>query len=232
MGNNENKKVVVLPESETRILKEELEDFIVQANMLLNNKDFKNIEAIIRTGSQIVQKISNIEKRLDRFDEDLGDMVLALQGVVKRLQESADVADELKEQHKALKEEIEKIVESNFLTLKADLRQKMTPYAKRMIKEMREELNKELEVFQKEIEKGIEDARKSFSFFKQNEIMDTLKEIDLRRKRANAAFYAAIFLFIASSVITGLTYFEVQKVLKYTQYNSNILYQITQPDNQ
>jgi archaellum component FlaC len=227
MGNNENKKVVVLPESETRILKEELEDFIVQANMLLNNQDFKKMEELIKKANEIVEKISSIEQKMDKFDEDIGNMVTALLGVINRLQESADVADSLKEQHKQLKTEIEKIIEDNLLTLKANLKQQIAPYAKKMIKEMKDDLNKELEEFKNEIERGIEKAKERFGFFEGSEILEVLKEIDLRRKRATAMFYTAIFIFIASAGVIGLTYFKVNKILKYTQYNAYTLQQIT-----
>ena len=225
---NNDKKVIVLNEQDTKLLREELEDFIVQANMLLNNKNFKNVEAVLKAAVQIVQKISKIEEKLDKFDEDFADMVLALQGVIKRLQESANVADILKEQHLQLKKDIEQIVDSLLLTLKTNLKQQILPYTKRAVQEFKKEVKKELSEFTEEIDEAIERARKRFGFFEKNEILEVLKEIDLRRKKANTAFYTAIFLFIASAVLSVVTYANTQKILKYTRYNSYILQQVTQ----
>ncbi len=230
--NNENEsKVVILKEKDTRLLKEELEDFIIKANMILQNKNFEEVESVLEVGKDLLKKFNEVKEKLNNFEDNVEDTLIALQASIGRLQSVADAAEELKTQHLQIKLQIEELVNNHFLNLKKTLKSLILPFFASAIKETKKELKEKINEFNEEINEAIDKAKDAFGFFEKEEIMYVLKEIDLRRKKANVMFYTAIFLFVISIVVSIVTYFSVQKVLDYTKYNAYTLHQIVQPSN-
>jgi len=223
-------KVVVLPEDQTKLLKEELEDLIIQANMLLQNKDFNKIKDLLENANTIITKIEELKTELNNTQENFTDILFFLQNnLLKKLEKTEKAAESLKQQYNNLERDINSIIATNIEQIDNKIQEKLFASINPFVSKAKISLARRIKEFITEIDRGIERAKQNFDFFKQSEIDRTLEEIRQERKRGSFVFKLALLLFLVSVGLNVFVMLKIRKIENIVNYNAYVLQKI---DNQ
>jgi len=230
MDNKNTNKVVILPEDQTKLLREELEDLIIQANMLLQNKDFNKIKDLLENANTIITKIEELKTELNSTQENFTDILFFLQNnLLKKLEKTEKVAESLKQQYNRLKGDIDSIIATNIGQIDSKIEKRLFDGLDVFVKKAKVRLARKVKEFDEELNVAIERARENFNFFKQNEIDRTLEEIRAERKRGSFVFKLALLFFLISAGLNVFVVLKLNKLDKIVSYNAYVLQKI---DNQ
>ena len=233
-------KVIVLNENETQLLKEELEDLVIQANKILQAESFKEITNLIQQTNKIVEKFDGLNKKLDNFDSELFNKVVTIKQLTDGLEKLAGQLNTTFDVSEQFNKKIEERINNSLRTFRSNVTNLLDDYVKKAFVNSKKNTISLLKEFDNEITKHIENAKKHLEFFEQKEIFDFLKNLKEANKSLKTVFYFNLVLIFALIVGLGVEALHInkmqkelqvmqqqtQQILQNTNYNANVLYNI------
>jgi len=233
-------KVIVLKEQETQLLKEELEDLVIQANKILETESFKNITNLIEQTNEIVEKFDSLNEKLDNFDSELFEKVATIKQLTDGLTKLTGQINDTFDAGTQFNKKINETIDNSLRTFRSNVTSLLDDYAKKAFVNSKKNTINLLKELDEEITKHIENAKRHLKFFKQKEIYDFLKNLKNANKSLKTMFYFNLVLIFVLIVGIGVEALHIKKmqeelqvmqqqtqqILENTNYNADVLYNI------